>query len=437
MDSKKTLSRSIIGPITNSLTHDSQDAVQPLALVFGGIGLIRSLGEAGIPVIAAGGPGRFEYSSRYVQRSMIFSDYDSSAFIDELIRAGKQFESKPTVFTDSDMALKAFSRHREVLEQYYHFLFADKELIEDLVDKRRFGILAKTHHLPIPLTYVPKDADDLKAISELLQYPCIIKPENQELWARKDVAEAIFGGEFSKALKIQSSKELLSICRKLAALGNENNYVIQEYIDGRDEMLYDLHVYLDGHSEVRAAFVGQKIRTYPIHFGMGCYTRSVDRPDIIKVGVSALRNLGYKGAANMNLKVAPDGRITILEINPRYSLWTYLGARCKINIPLINYMDLIGKPYSSPTTYTTNVYWCLGGNDLRAFLRYRASGEWTFRLWLGSLFHRKVYQYFNWYDPLPFVLAVVQFTVLRAKVWPKRLFRKRVSNKMMAMKAGL
>lgn len=436
MDSTKTLSRPIICPVTNTLAHDSQDAVQPVALVFGGIGLIRSLWEAGIPVIAAGGPDRFEYSSRYVQQSMIFSDYDSRAFIDELIRAGKQFKSKPVVFTDSDLALKAFSRHRDVLEHYYHFLFADKELIEDLVDKRRFGILAQTHHLPIPCTYVPKDADDLKAISALLQYPCIIKPENQELWAQKDVAEALFGGEFSKAIKIQSSKELLSICRKLAALGNENNYIIQEYIDGRDEMLYDLHVYLDGRSEVRAAFVGQKIRTYPIHFGMGCYTRSVDRPDLIKVGVSALRNLRYKGVANMNLKVAPDGRITILEINPRYSLWTYLGARCKINIPLINYMDLIGKPYSSPTTYTTNVYWCLGGNDLRSFLRYRTSGEWTFWMWFCSLFHRKVYQYFNWDDPLPFVRAVVQFTVLRAKVWPQRLLPKRVSHKIMTMRAG-
>jgi predicted ATP-grasp superfamily ATP-dependent carboligase len=434
MGSTHALSRPIIGPIPHSLADVSHDAVQPLALVFGGIGLIRSLGEAGIPVIAAGGPGRVEYSSRYVQRSMILSDSDSRAFIDELLRAGKQFASKPVIFTDSDLVLKALSRHREVLEPYYHFLFPDKELIEDLVDKRRFGILAQTHHLPIPWTYVPKDADDLTAIAARLQYPCIIKPENQELWAQKEVAGALFGGEHFKALKIQSSKELLSNCRKLAALGIDHNYIIQEYIDGRDEMLYDLHIYLDRYSAVRAAFVGQKIRTYPIHFGMGCYTRSVDRPDIIKVGVSALQNLGYTGVANMNLKVAPDGRITILEINTRYSLWTYLGARCRINIPLINYMDLIGKPYASPTTYTTNVYWCLGGNDLRALLRYRTSGEWTFWQWLGSLFHRKVYQYFNWYDPLPFVRAVVQFTVHRATVWPQRLLRTRVSDKTLALR---
>src|SRR3569832_117709 len=135
----------------------------PSALVFGEIGLVRSLGEARRQVIAAGTEARRAgYTSRDVDEVMVFPPYTSPDFVERLLQVGRQFKEKPVLLTDNDKPILAFSRHRKDLLPFYRFLLPDEALIEDLVDKRRFSILAERHHLPVPRTFLPATVEALK-----------------------------------------------------------------------------------------------------------------------------------------------------------------------------------------------------------------------------------------------------------------------------------
>jgi hypothetical protein len=50
------------------------------------------------------------------------------------------------------------------------------------------------------------------------------------------------------------------------------------------------------------------------------------------------------GGAKLDFKSAPDGRLLLLEINPRFNLWHHLGAVAGVNLPALVYADLVGLP---------------------------------------------------------------------------------------------
>jgi predicted ATP-grasp superfamily ATP-dependent carboligase len=105
-----------------------------------------------------------------------------------------------------------------------------------------------------------------------------------------------------------------------------------------------------------------------------------------------------------------SGALAILEVNARFNLWHHLGAAAGINLPQIAYRDLIGEDLP-PTAvdYATDVRWLAFGDDVRTFLRsYRPAGlGWID--WLTSLAKgRRVFDVFDWDDPLPWASTIVQ-----------------------------
>lgn len=323
----------------------SKGTSSPSALVFGEIGLIRSIGEAKVRVFLGGSATRRAVErSRYVEDKIVFPSSESPAFIERLLQVGKAFEEKPVFLTDNDKPILAFSRHRKILSQYYRFLLPGEALIEALVDKRGFAELAKKEGLPVPRTFLPSSVEELKEIAGAIRFPCILKPAHQNLWKEERLVKTFFDGGSKKAIKVHHPEELIVLYEKLRPVSPE--MVVQEFIAGRDEQLYDLHAYLNARSEVMACFVGRKIRTNPIHFGMGCYTVGVIDKEVEEIGLGALRRIGYQGIASINLKRDPsDGSVKILEINPRCSLWNHLATRSGVNIPALAYSDLAGREW--------------------------------------------------------------------------------------------
>jgi predicted ATP-grasp superfamily ATP-dependent carboligase len=106
-----------------------------------------------------------------------------------------------------------------------------------------------------------------------------------------------------------------------------------------------------------------------------------------------------------------SGKLYLLEINARYTLWNYLGAVCGVNLPYTAYSSLLGKRCECSSNYRTDVRWLSFSNDLRAFLRdYYPAGELSWVQWLGSFRGRKVYDVFSWHDPVPFGTSLLQYS---------------------------
>lgn len=386
---------------------------KPEVIVFGEIGLVRCLGEAGIQcMVAIPQSVSFVEHSRYSHRRFSWPSFDDPDAVNQVKAVAQQCVTRPIVMADTDSAILFFSRHRNELEQFVDMVLPDPAVVESVVDKRLFAKLAERCDLPVPRTASLTSFADIERLADGWTYPAILKPSEHRHWGSHYARFEKLFGSYRKGLIVKNPSELIGTYRILEQ-EIDNRLILQEYIPGNDEQLYDLHIYLNANSQPLGAFVGQKLRTYPIHFGMGCYKQPVYRPDIIEIGVQALQSIGYRGAANINFKQTPSGELKILEINPRYSLWIYLSHRCGLNIPQVHYRDRAGHRLTFASAYRTDTRWWYANADLHALFDYRSLGEWSWWRWLGSLCCRKVYHVFSWQDPMPILWSLIRFLRLR------------------------
>ncbi len=403
--------------------------VKNKALVLGRIGLLRSLGREAIPIVVAREDAlTLERASRYCRDYITLPNLDQSpeAALQLLEQYGSRQNSKPVIFLNAESDVLLVSKFRERLSRYYHILLAPDPLIVTLVNKDKFGKLAEEYDLPVPKTFTPSSNEECLASAEAVGYPCIMKPVRQRLWHKAEVLRSI---GLHKAILVANRAELKRILGLLPPLTGEA--MIQQYIPGNDQQHFDFHSYIDQAGNPRGYLVGHKIRINPIHFGTGTYTHYVEEPDIARLCLQVMNKIGYTGVANINLKRhAVTGQDYILEINPRYSVWTIIDAACGVNLPLLHYCDAVGTdiPMMRPSGKPRR--WLQFSADFESMLAYRRNGEWTFWEWLQSYFTfpgKIEFHLFAWDDPMPMFaswLIKMRVTVITAASYLKRGVKK-------------
>ncbi len=399
---------------------------KPTAVVLGmtlaGLGVVRSLGREKIPLIGlASNVWEEGFSSRFCKEVLNFKlsnhELDSLNFLQNL---GKRLEPKPALFPTGDVNLLLVSRNRRMLEKYFYLTLPSQDIVENIVDKRRFYNLALKYNFPVPKTYVPNNLSEVESLGKKIGYPCIIKPIYSHDREKRAV-EGIFG--YKKAVMVTSFSELMEKYSQISSVNSE--MMIQEFIEGGDDQLYSFHTYLNAKSQPLAIFIGRKLRTFPPQFGMGCFVESVYEPVVTKIGVDLLQKIGYNGIAVINFKRDPnDGQFKILEINGRFSLWNSLDACCGVNLPLIAYRDILGEPIPKVTYYKTGVRWLSLEMDLKAFRGYKARHELSTYKWLKSLIGKNTYALFAWDDPLPFLHRIIYLMRILVKKCLRWILRK-------------
>lgn len=379
------------------------------ALVFGRMGIIRSLGREGINVTTAHeSTFSVERYSRYCRENILLPNLDSSPdqAVSILEEYGLRQDYKPVAFFNAESDVLFFSMNRDMLSKYYETVLSTEDIIHNLVDKEKFSKFAEKYDLPVPKTAIPKSKEEAEVAAEKIGYPCIMKPIRQRLWHHPDIVRSL---GYHKALLINNPDEIKSILDSLPSVhGNE---MIQEYIPGDDKQHYDFHAYIDKHGIPRGHLVGHKIRTYPIHCGTASYTHFVEEPGITEICLSALKRIGYTGAVNINLKRHADtGKYYILEMNPRFSVWTIFDWACSVNLPYLQYLDALGYELPCLKPSGRSQRWLWFGNDFRAMTQYRKTGELTLSQWLNSFFNYKgkiEFHIFSWDDPLPILASTL------------------------------
>lgn len=389
-------------------------ADNPGALVIDGhgradLGVVRALGERGVPVYLATSDFSTPVNrSRFVRGRFAFPYRSQPAAerVSALTAIGRQFAHRPVFFSTGDSSLLFFSRHRTELEPFFLHHLARADLLEELNDKRRFAAFAREQGLPVPASLVPDSLDALKAGLERLRFPVMVKPAEKKYWDRHPEIHRLVRGDF-KGVRVATPDELIRLYEALTPY--DNRVVIQDYIEGRDEEIFSLHIFIDRYGSPRGWFTGQKIRTYPIHRGVGCFQLSVINRDVYHVGLEALQRIGYTGHAIVQVKRAPErGTFLILEINCRYSTWNYLHTRAGVNQPYMAYRDSLGLDVPVAPEQIDGARWIDAENDIKAFLAYRRIGEWTTLAWLRTYLGRNCYAVFAWNDMRPWLGLVLR-----------------------------
>jgi D-aspartate ligase len=358
--------RSALGSFSRPSRSDERQAVvantppapKPPACVMGDMDLLRPLALAGIPCAVVSRPGVPSLYSRYAQSRLVWDDYadDIDALLDTLVRFGKAQGEPPVLFYEEDGQVLFVSRYRERLAQAFRFVVADATLAEDLLDKARFQVLAERHGLPVP----PARCFDpalLEPADLGLRFPLIVKPLT---WL--DRWNDTFG--LRKALCAENVEALRALWPQLRAVGP--TLLAQEFIPGTEARIENYHCYVDAHGRVAGEFTGRKIRTYPLSYGHTTALEITDAADVRRQGRDIVERLKLTGVAKLDFKRDPQGKLRLLEINPRFNLWHHPGALAGVNIPALVYADLTGSPRPPATRVKAGVRWCRPWKDFSA-----------------------------------------------------------------------
>jgi predicted ATP-grasp superfamily ATP-dependent carboligase len=364
----------------------------PLGLVMGDVDLVRALALGGIPAAFFGFPDASARFSRHVHAVLPWIDHwaRQDELLAALLRFARSQDEPPVLYPQTDAALLIASRHRDVLGEAFRFVLADADLVEQLVDKARFGPLAERLGLPVPPAQRVVAGPGRPRPPLEVPFPVMVKPV---------VRAAAWGalGEAAKGVAVDDERGWTALWPTLARCDIE--LLVQHLVPGRETAVESYHAYVDRGGAIAGDFTGRKIRTDPPRFGYSTAVEVVDLPDVAELGREVLGRLGLTGVAKADFKRDAHGRLHLLEVNPRFTLWHHPAARAGVNLPALVYADLTGRPRPPGRRATRRIAWCIPLSDLRAA---HAAGL-SLGAWLRWALRCDAYSGLALADPMPFV----------------------------------
>ncbi|HKS16252.1 MAG TPA: ATP-grasp domain-containing protein [Planctomycetota bacterium] len=368
-----------------------------LACVAGDISLVRALGRSGIPVAVAAAPDSPLRRSRYCAELVPTPSWVESpdAALDALIAWGRDQRDAPVLFYQGDHDLLAVSRGRSRLAPHLRCVLPPADLVEDLGDKVRFAALAARLRLPVPVTLTLKRGPDLAGmLQHWADFPCVLKPNTRS----PRFAEV---SQRQKAIRVENRRELDA--HRALIESYDSDFVLQAAVEGGEERIESYHAYVRPGGQVMGEFTGRKVRTLPRLFGHSTYVEITDEADVRNLGRSILEKIAFSGVAKVDFKRdARTGRLFLLEINARFSLWHHPGAAAGVSIPALVYRDCVEPGTARPAgPARAGVRWASLRDDFRAFKEYRAAGEVSLFRWLVQAASADINESFMFRDPIP------------------------------------
>lgn len=364
-----------------------------------GLAAARSLGRLGLPVVGVDhAPNHVGFASRYV-RGVLAPDPTErpEALLALLLEEGRRLEQPGILFPASDAHVLFVSRHRAALSECFRMALPPADVLEAIIDKRRQYELAARVGTPLPATYHPRTLAEAEAIADRLEYPAIIKPCYGHLWRKHFSAS-------SKGLKVRTPAELRAKLAEVLRAGQD--VVVQSVILGPATHHVKLCAYLDASGDARGIFTLRKLRQFPVEFGVGCLVESCADDELVRVGLEFLQGIGYRGIGSVEFKRDErDGRLKLIELNPRLWQQNGLAAACGVNFPHLMYQELTGADPAPVTGFRQHVRWLDLEADIVAARQLvherRVSPLRVAAQWLGA----HTYAKFAWDDPLPALKA--------------------------------
>jgi predicted ATP-grasp superfamily ATP-dependent carboligase len=368
----------------------------------GDLSLVRCLGRQGIPVaLATEDVNGAATRSRHVRATIdLRSGGDPEIALRRLCTFAASCAEPPVLFYQGDDELLLVSRRRAELAPAFRFVLPPAELVEDTVDKVRFAALAERLDLPVPRTLVLRRGEaSLAAIAGWKWFPAVLKPAHRNGWFTSSLhAELV--GDNRKAIRVLDRRDLE---RCLPAVrGYHADFLLQEAVEGGEERIVSYHAYAREGGEIAGEFTGRKVRTFPRTYGLSTHVEITDDVEVRLAGRRVLAQTGFHGVVKLDFKRdARDGRLSLLEMNPRFTLWNHPGALAGVDLPRLVYDDLTGGPRRVAGPARAGVRWMLVRADLRAAREARAAGEGSLGRWAWELLTASIREDLMLTDPMP------------------------------------
>jgi D-aspartate ligase len=349
----------------------------PNVMHHGGLGVIRSLGRAGVPVYGVHeGPWAPAASSRYLSGRFFWQPgpADVDRVLTGLERLAEQIGQPSVLLTTDDAGAIFLAEHGRELRRWFLFPDPPQDLPRRLAGKYSLFEVCREFGVASPQTVTPDSLEAARAFASQAGYPLIAKLTTP--WTQ--------GSGLRSTSVVASQEELARAYQACAKAGA--GLMLQEFIPGGPGHDWFFHGYCDENSVCRPAFTGVKERSYPADAGLTSLGRSVPNDELRDQVTGLLAKLGYRGLLDLDIRLDErTGEYNLLDFNPR------LGAQFRLfrdsagnDVALAAYLNLTHQPIPMGEQLNGRGFLVENYDPISALAQLR-SGALGPRSWVASM----------------------------------------------------
>ncbi len=372
-----------------------------------GMTALRSLAGAGLRVAMADrvSEGRVpSYASRWCRVGVGLPDerLNPEAFTDALFALLEDSEAR-VLLPVGDSALEQLSARRAELEKRSVLALPREPGLTTLDDKGATLALAGSLGIAVPEGLTLTDVSEVPGAARAVGFPAVVKPA--ESWPRGRTSED------GVRLYCHAASDVAELEREVAAmLAAGGRPIVQPWLPGRREAVSLLVA--DG--VVRARFAQVAHRMMPPLGGSSVYRESIWPPaDATEAAEALVLAAGLEGYAEVEFRRDVAGRPVLMEVNPRLSASVEIAVRAGVDFPLLAVQHALGEPLPSPHGYRRGLRMRWLGGDLQWLYHVtRSQGQpdvprsaSAVGEVVRSTFRSAQYDYADWHDPRPALVA--------------------------------
>jgi D-aspartate ligase len=377
----------------------------PGAIVLGGdcgaVGVVRSLGRAGIPAVFLKGRNPLAAYSRYTTQSL---SWPGALHPDAVLWLRRLADERGlhgwVLFPGADEEVRFIAQNHAELGKIFLLCTPAWDTTRWFADKKLTYQKAAEIGIACPRIYQVTQARDLDALD--FTFPLILKP------AVKSGDNALTQ---SKVWRVTDRAMLERIFDEAAGLAGHDGLIVQELVpgDGATQFSYAA-ICRDG--KPVASLVALRRRQHPANYGTGTFVETIENDVVEAQAERLLEAVGYSGMVEIEFKYdARDGLFKLLDANPRLWTWNSIGTVSGVDFPLTMWRLARGE---SPPRMRARAggYWMYLSRDFPEACKEIVAGTLSPTNYLRSFGRPMTFATFALDDPKPWLVD-----------WPTSLMR--------------
>jgi len=375
-----------------------------------GLAIARDLGKLGVRVIGLTArreaPGN---ASRWLEyRQSPDSLTHPRELLACLLDLSRELNQQPVLLPTRDHDINFIMANWEALQGQYVLPMLAPSSMSGVLNKDTVAIAARESGISVPKSVTVTRPEEL-ASARLLNFPCICKPVYATQWRKPGIWDAV--GRL-KVRRVESYRELEELYESFSRL--DPLISVQEFVEGGETNLLIFGSYCSADHEVSAFFTARKRLQSPRLAGTGVAVEAVQLPELEVPSRRLLSRLKFRGISEIEFKRDErDGRLYLIEINPRHWDQHGLGTAVGVNLSEALYRDATGQRPRTMHQSSIRKVW-IGDGELMWHVIRVLQGRAPVRDLSVLLEANKLPSIFNWSDLRPF-LALLGFPAVKRR----------------------
>jgi len=292
---------------------------------FNSLGIVRSLGEQGVPVVYINlSDGGYAEDSKYTIKT--YHAKSQEEVLESILSIIDEFGGKPVLFPGCDKAALYIDESYEILKDKC-FCPGFKGNIAHYMNKYYMCNYAKKAGFNIPKGFVLKINEN--GFKELMEFPFpyIIKPLKSVDGLKSDIRICREEKDYDEAVQWLNSAE-----------SEYDEVLVEEFVDGEKNEMTGYCGCSDGNGNIYIFGELKKYREYPIGRGSTSYAKIQKEISYVDENIIKrfLEITNYDGIFDFDIKIV-DGVPYFLETNFRNGALSYALTVAGFNIPYVWY----------------------------------------------------------------------------------------------------